>query len=196
MRQDYKSQILKGIDEVLVGHGFKRKKKTWHCAKDETILLVDLQKSDWGDEYYVNLGVLMRALSDNPQPKINECHISERLDNLSEQDVEPANIPSSLKRMLKAADRPLDMSMLSEKDLDWLQRNRSPLEKALDFEDAEVHMRDRIRIVQYALKSYGIPFLASCESVAKVRRLLRTDSLAGVAVWKVVYNLCKVPFKE
>lgn len=72
--------ISQVIDSVLLPIGFKRRKKAWFLTNDETVRLVVLQKCDWGNWYFINTGVLLRALSDNLHPAANECHIFTRLD--------------------------------------------------------------------------------------------------------------------
>jgi hypothetical protein len=69
------------LNDVLLPRGFRKKKKTWQLPMDDTILLVDLQRSSWGPQFYINLAVFVRKLSDNPAPKEKDCHIRNRLDS-------------------------------------------------------------------------------------------------------------------
>lgn len=80
--------IETAIDEVLRDEGFMKKSRSWHKLCDETVFLVDLQKSNWGEQYYVNLGVLLRGLRDIPRPKLLECHVRDRLESLTASNVE------------------------------------------------------------------------------------------------------------
>lgn len=62
--------------------GFKKKGQSWRFATSETISVLNLQKSSWGPMYYVNLGVLIRALDPHPAPDVFSCQIHTRLANL------------------------------------------------------------------------------------------------------------------
>jgi hypothetical protein len=75
--------ILNAVDDTLRGLGFTRKKKHWYLATEETVLVVELQKCDWGDEYFLNLGVSLRELETDPFPRANGCQIDERLNMIA-----------------------------------------------------------------------------------------------------------------
>src|SRR3989337_1174480 len=82
--------LLEALKILLKENRFKKKANRWYYHADETILVVNLQKSYYGDQYYINLGVWIKALvnedytkhfpvSDLNFPKEYECHISLRL---------------------------------------------------------------------------------------------------------------------
>lgn len=75
-----------GIDDALKGSRFRRKGNSWYRETEEAVLLVDVQKSNFGEQYYVNLGVLLRHLLDGGAhrlpPKENQCHIRVRIEAL------------------------------------------------------------------------------------------------------------------
>ncbi len=55
-------EIKNGIDKInnyLKALGFKKKALTWFKEKKEFTLLIDLQKSSWSPEYYVNVGIML-----------------------------------------------------------------------------------------------------------------------------------------
>jgi hypothetical protein len=75
---------LEGVfDSVLVPAGFRRRKDTWYKMNDDTITLVNLQKSQWGGQYYVNLAVYLRDLGKATSPSEHESHIRVRLTSIS-----------------------------------------------------------------------------------------------------------------
>lgn len=84
--------INEALSELLKARGFKRKSKTWYAANDECISVVNLQKSQYGDQYYINFGVALRALSPPDFPKEYQCHIRFRLE---------ATLPESERHMCK-----------------------------------------------------------------------------------------------
>jgi hypothetical protein len=48
--------LLKIFDNILKPNGFKRKGNYWRLDGDELIKIVNLQKSQWGNQYYINYG--------------------------------------------------------------------------------------------------------------------------------------------
>jgi hypothetical protein len=84
--------IVDAINSVLKSHGFKKKSNNWYLGKDEVVLLVNLQKSQYGNQFYVNCAVLVKNLSDLEFPQEEKCHIRFRLDsndtNVPEKRVE------------------------------------------------------------------------------------------------------------
>ncbi|MBL8711477.1 MAG: DUF4304 domain-containing protein [Alphaproteobacteria bacterium] len=95
-----------GIDEALNPAHFQRKSSTWYRYLDETILVVNLQKSNFGKQYYINLGIFAKDLRGDPDdkrdPKESDCHIRIRLDAL-----EPAD-QDRLRLLLNLEDNSID----------------------------------------------------------------------------------------
>jgi hypothetical protein len=72
-------ELQRLFDAVLGPAGFQRRKETWYRMNEDTITLVNLQKSQWGGQYYVNLGVYLRDLGQSKSPPEYQCHIRARL---------------------------------------------------------------------------------------------------------------------
>ena len=74
------------IEEAIAGvfkeAGFKKRGTTWHLNIHECICVVNLQKSQWGEQYYINLGVLLKRLAPVSSPNESQCHIRERLSEI------------------------------------------------------------------------------------------------------------------
>jgi uncharacterized protein DUF4304 len=64
---------------VLEPAGFRRRKDTWYRSNEDTITLVNLQKSQWGGQYYVNLGIYLRDIGKATSPPEHHSHIRLRL---------------------------------------------------------------------------------------------------------------------
>jgi hypothetical protein len=60
-----KKELAKIIDDVLKPHGFKKKGNYWRLECDELIKIVNLQKSQWGDQYYINYGFDIKGLEND-----------------------------------------------------------------------------------------------------------------------------------
>jgi len=70
---------------VLRETGFKVRTNTWHKQCQDTILVVNLQKSQWGPQYYINLAVWVKQLGDASTPKEYQCHIRQRATDLPDK---------------------------------------------------------------------------------------------------------------
>jgi hypothetical protein len=66
---------------ILSDRGFTKKTGSWYRKTAEALLIVNLQKSSFGNQYYLNLACVPLALSlpDEPYPKENKCPIRIRL---------------------------------------------------------------------------------------------------------------------
>ncbi|MDB0572943.1 DUF4304 domain-containing protein [Ralstonia solanacearum] len=74
------SKIIKmALGAPLIEAGFKKKSDSWYFGNDEVVLLVNIQKSQYGDQYYVNCGISVRSLGGVEFPKEQNCHIRFRL---------------------------------------------------------------------------------------------------------------------
>lgn len=71
--------VKEALGAPLVEAGFKKKSDSWYWGNDEIVLLVNLQKSQYGNQYYVNCGVALKALGAAEFPKEHHCHIRFRL---------------------------------------------------------------------------------------------------------------------
>jgi hypothetical protein len=63
---------------VMRESGFKKQSSAWYRRTADAVLVMNLQKSDFGEQYYVNLGVWLITLGDVPFPKANHCHVQMR----------------------------------------------------------------------------------------------------------------------
>lgn len=71
--------VKEALGAPLKEAGFKKKSDSWYWSNDEVVLLVNLQKSQYGDQYYVNGGVALKSLGAAEFPKEHHCHIRFRL---------------------------------------------------------------------------------------------------------------------
>jgi hypothetical protein len=71
------------FDKTLREQGFRKAGGSWYSNRPETVLLANLQKSQYGYRFYVNLGVWLKAIGDSATPKEHHCHIRIRLSSLA-----------------------------------------------------------------------------------------------------------------
>jgi hypothetical protein len=62
--------------------GFRRKGTTFYREQRETLVVVNLQGSQWGGQKYVNVAWWLLVLGEPNDPPHNRCHIRARLDSL------------------------------------------------------------------------------------------------------------------
>jgi hypothetical protein len=63
------------LHAVLKPLGFRKRARTWRLERPEVISVVNLQKSSWGDDFYLNLGVFLKGDGAVRQPAEKDCHI-------------------------------------------------------------------------------------------------------------------------
>jgi hypothetical protein len=77
-----KLDLKRSIDQTFREAGFTKKSGSWYRIGSDVVLVINLQKSDFGNHYYLNCGINLKALSDDLLPRINACHIQIRIDDL------------------------------------------------------------------------------------------------------------------
>jgi len=94
--------------QSLRPEGFRRDGRNWRRDLPELILVVNLQRSRWGANFYVNIGVFVNAIRDEPwdirdrtKPRAEESHYRIRLEDLfADQPIVPPNkISAAVERM-------------------------------------------------------------------------------------------------
>lgn len=70
------------LDEVLRPAGFFRKGDSWFRNSTDVIEVVNLQKSQYGDQYYLNYSLWLQALGESSFPTEETCHIRMRVGSI------------------------------------------------------------------------------------------------------------------
>jgi hypothetical protein len=63
------------IGRVLKPAGFKRTASTWFLENAEVFQVVNLQKSSFGRQYYVNVALWLKTLGHVDVPKAHQCQV-------------------------------------------------------------------------------------------------------------------------
>jgi hypothetical protein len=74
-----------GIESAMKGLPFRRKSTTWYHESEEAVVVLNVQKSNFGEQYYINLGALVKGLGSTREgipPRENECHLRLRIESL------------------------------------------------------------------------------------------------------------------
>jgi hypothetical protein len=77
-----KKSFKKAIALPLETANFTKKGQSWYLNSNDVIIVVNLQKNDWADEYFINIGIWLKALGDVSFPSENNCHLSHRVERL------------------------------------------------------------------------------------------------------------------
>lgn len=80
--------IQAAFDRFARGAGCSKKSGSWYLRSSETIVVLNLQKSQYGPQYYVNVALWLRSLGDDEAPKENKCHVRTRLTRLVPPEAE------------------------------------------------------------------------------------------------------------
>jgi hypothetical protein len=70
------------ITPSLKASGFTKKARTWWRHSPDVIQVLNLQKSPYGDNLYVNLGIYVKSLGEEQNPPENRCHVQARLERV------------------------------------------------------------------------------------------------------------------
>lgn len=77
-----KATFKKDIGNALKEYGFQRKGQSWYLRGPQCIVVLNLQKDDHSDLYFVNFGIWLLSLGENNYPAENHCHVKCRLERL------------------------------------------------------------------------------------------------------------------
>lgn len=76
-----KEELILQLKPLFKSAGFKKIRSTWYKSTDDLIFVFSLQGSIYGPEYYIDLGIIIRALWDEDTPHIYDCHIGSGIDS-------------------------------------------------------------------------------------------------------------------
>lgn len=74
-----KDELIVLVTPLLKSVGFKKSRTTWYRSSSEGVCVFNIQASQFGSEYYLNVGFYISALGSIEKPPEYKCHIRERL---------------------------------------------------------------------------------------------------------------------
>src|SRR5690606_32295526 len=77
-----RDEVQQLIDGFARSHGYSKRSGSWFRRQDETIAVLDLQRSDFAHTYYVNVALWLLPLGDVRAPQEHTCHVRTRADRL------------------------------------------------------------------------------------------------------------------
>lgn len=79
-----KKELANILNDILIPVGFKKKGNFWVINGEKITKMVNLQKSQYGNSFYINYGYIINAIPLNGMM----MHIYKRLSSLNEQERE------------------------------------------------------------------------------------------------------------
>ena len=76
-----KKDLIKLLDEIFVPLGFKRKGNNWVLNGDELSKLINLQKSNYSNAFYINYGYIIKGLE-----LTTTTHVENRLTSTNKEE--------------------------------------------------------------------------------------------------------------
>lgn len=74
------------FDDFARAAGFTKRSGIWCRRQRETIAVLELQKSQYGPQYFVNVALWLLALGNAECPREHACHLRSRLTRLLPED--------------------------------------------------------------------------------------------------------------
>jgi hypothetical protein len=76
-----KEQLVECFKPFFKQYGFKKMRTTWRKSTDDFVFVLNIQGSQWSKEdYYINVGIYIKALGTKQNPYEYDCHIRSRID--------------------------------------------------------------------------------------------------------------------
>ena len=80
-----KKSFKQSVAEPLRQAGFKNKGQSWYLDGQDVIAVINLQKYDFGEMYFINVAFWLKSLAPMEFPAHYACHIDMRVESLFPQ---------------------------------------------------------------------------------------------------------------
>lgn len=84
---NYTSELAKNITPLLKSYGFNKRGLNWFTENVTIAKIFNIQKSQWGKQIYINIGIFIKILGSNTPYTHSKYHIQTRLDSLIEKNI-------------------------------------------------------------------------------------------------------------
>ena len=109
----------------MKSRGFRKTGPNWHRDLDSMIQVLNIQKSQWGDQFYINLGIYLKDLGNEAHPTEYRCHVRARAERfLDGEEFSDFHRLLNFDEPVPLADRYKELKRLIAKSaLAWLDAN-------------------------------------------------------------------------
>lgn len=108
-----KKELINILSEVLIPFGFKRKGNYWVINGNEIAKMVNLQKSNYGNFFYINYGYILKSI-----PLDNEMmHVYNRVTSLDLEERNRITFLLDLDSNVADEDRTIELKQIFGKQL-------------------------------------------------------------------------------
>ena len=159
-------EFEKLLTSLLRPIGFRRERRNWRNDLPEVIQVVNLQRSQWSNSFYLNIGVFAKAIPNEPwcvrnpaKPSIVDCHFRIRLEDLfSGPPVPPTKISAEQIR----------------------------LHELLNLEDRRIGPATREAELRSMIEQRMLPFLELCRTEAGILSSIQRKVVSGYMLYWIL----------
>ena len=80
------TEFASRLAPMFKAKGFRKTSATWRRDCDYLTQVFNIQKSQWGDQFYLNLGIYLRDPGNESRPTEYRCHVRCRAERLLEDE--------------------------------------------------------------------------------------------------------------
>lgn len=164
------------ITDALQPDRWAKKKDHWYLENDELIGVINLQKSDFGGQFYINLGAFIRPLIHSKRGFPYES-LRERQEYIKQYYDYSTQFP--------LGKYPKENHCDIRVRLDRLLPDRGTLEIALDLENSSLTDRQRAIIVSQAIKNSAEPLFSQVGDLKSLRTYFRENDVNKNPFWMI-----------
>jgi hypothetical protein len=120
MASENNKMLQQALAPALKRLGFKKSGATWRKGCSNAIVVLNIQGSQWGPTFYINLGIYFRELGELIEPNECVCHVRTRLTELV-PDRNRLNELLDFGKSIQEGDRLQEIeALVTEYGLSWL----------------------------------------------------------------------------
>ena len=119
---DSKQQLGAALAPSLKAAGYRKRALTWHREWKDTISVFNVQKSQWGDQFYINCAIYLKALGDEKTPPEYRCPVRIRIGDLVPQRERLNSLLDFEKEIKEEARLQEIVTMVNSFALPWLEK--------------------------------------------------------------------------
>lgn len=122
MASEERKALEAGLKPLMKELGYKKRGPAWRRYTSNAIQVLNIQGSQWGKDFYINLGVYFREIGTEDNPREVDCHIRQRLCAVVD-DRQSCNRTLSFDSGINLEERTSELRRLvSEFAIPWLEK--------------------------------------------------------------------------